>query len=178
MRTVRNRMRTALPAAEVLRRIRASTGPKQSPLPGPGDALFCGTVEAQGFTLCENDGIRNCFRAVLRGMIQTDEDGTLISVTAKVSPACKRVLLLADLFALLCAATFLFFPDRAHLPLLYIPLGLTLLLHLLAAPLFRRVGDRKFKRSGAASAAPLRSLSGCARGCRSEYNDQSFHWLH
>ena len=40
------------------------------------------------------------------------------------------------------------------------------------------VGDMKFKRSGAASAAPLRSLSGCARGCRSEYNDQSFHWLH
>jgi len=40
------------------------------------------------------------------------------------------------------------------------------------------VGDMKFKRSGAASAASLRSLSGCARGCRSEYNDQSFHWLH
>ncbi len=148
MRTVRNRMRTALPAAEVLRRIRASTGPKQSPLPGPGDALFCGTVEAQGFTLCENDGIRNCFRAVLRGMIQTDEDGTLISVTAKVSPACKRVLLLADLFALLCAATFLFFPDRANLPLLYIPLGLTLLLHLLAAPLFRRSAGRTVRTLG------------------------------
>ena len=40
------------------------------------------------------------------------------------------------------------------------------------------VGDMKFKRSGAASAAPLRSLSGCAHGCRNEYNDQSFHWLH
>ena len=40
------------------------------------------------------------------------------------------------------------------------------------------VGDMKFKRSGVALAASLRSLSGCARGCRSEYNDQSFHWLH
>ena len=40
------------------------------------------------------------------------------------------------------------------------------------------VGDMKFKRSDAALAASLQSLSGCAHGCRNEYNDQSFHWLH
>ena len=38
------------------------------------------------------------------------------------------------------------------------------------------VGNMKFKRSGAALAAPLQSLSGRARGYRNEYNGQSFHW--
>lgn len=56
--------------------------------------------------------------------------------------------------------------------------GLELLQFVRTAQKAPHVGDMKFKRSGAASAAPLRSLSGCARGCRSEYNDQSFHWLH
>ena len=139
-------LRTDLPAEEVLRRLQANTV-KPRFFPIIRESFFYGTVEQDRFTLYENDGITNCFRAILRGTVQPSGNGSLLPIDVTVSPHSKWSLLFADVLALLGVVLTLVFGLTAEsLPMLLIPIALVVVFHCLRTIIFRRSAGESIQR--------------------------------
>lgn len=139
-------LRTDLPAEEVLRRLQANTV-KPRFFSNIRESFFYGTVEQDRFTLYENDGIMNSFRAILRGTVQPSGNGSLLPIDVTVSPHSKWMLLFADVLALLGVVLTLVFGLTAEsLPMLLIPIALVVIFHWLRTIMFRRSAGESIQR--------------------------------
>ena len=139
-------LRTDLPAEEILRRLQANTV-KPRFFPNIQESFFYGTVEQDRFTLYENDGIMNSFRAILRGTVQPSGNGCLLPIDVTVSPHSKWMLLSADVLALLgVVLTLVFGLTPESLPMLLIPIVLVVIFHRLRTIMFRRSAGESVQR--------------------------------
>lgn len=140
------KLRTDLPAEEVLRRLQANTV-KPCFLPDVRASFFYGTMEQDRFTLYENDGITNCFRAILRGTVQPSGGESLLSIDVTISPHSKWMLLSADVLALLgVVLTLVFGLTPESLPMLLIPIVLVVIFHRLRTIMFCRSAGESVQR--------------------------------
>ena len=139
-------LRPELHVEEVLRQLQANTV-KPRFLPDVRASFFYGTVEQDRFTLYENDGITNCFRAILRGTVLPSGSGSLLSIDVAVSPHGKWMLLFADVLALLGVVLTLVFGLTAEsLPMLLIPAAIVVIFHWLRTIIFRRSAGESIQR--------------------------------
>ena len=140
------KLRTELPVEEVLRQLQANTV-KPRFFPNIRESFFYGTVEQDRFTLYENDGITNCFRAILRGTVLPSGNGSLLPIDVTVSPHGKWMLLFADVLALLgVMLTLVFGLTPESLPMLLIPIALVVIFHWLRTIIFRRSAGESIQR--------------------------------
>ena len=140
------KLRTELSVEEVLRRLQANTV-KPRFFPNIQESFFYGTVEQDRFTLYENDGIMNSFRAILRGTVQPSGGESLLSIDVTISPHSKWMLLSADVLALLgVVLTLVFGLTPESLPMLLIPIVLVVIFHRLRTIMFRRSAGESVQR--------------------------------
>ena len=130
---------TPLPPEEALRRLQANTRKDQLFFQDVRESFFYGTLEGNRFTLSDNDGMTNSFRAMLHGTVLPSAAGSLLQIRLSPFPAGKWAPLVLDVVAFLLVILLLAAGQAAEaFPLIVIFPVLAAAIHLFSKIAFRR----------------------------------------